>query len=256
MVSIDHAGPVVAGLLQHGALGIDEDAAAHPDRAGAVHAHREGLVDDGVGPGQHELLRAVGGCGLDDVEHGLRAHPAEMAGDLGEPGVVADREAEAPDAVDVEDDEAVARVVWLVRPPREDLAVARDQFAGRGEDEGRVEEFAVRSELAHAAGDEPDAGLPGDRAECGYEWPVERCCRVAQERVAPLRRFLFRSEEMQLRVHHEADAFVVGHYPSEIGSEGVEWRTDGQRLCLHCGYTNVPRHFRSFSGRLCPRGIK
>lgn len=48
---------------------------------------------------------AVGGGGHDRVEDHFGAHPGQVAGDLREPGVVADREADPAGPGQVEDDE-------------------------------------------------------------------------------------------------------------------------------------------------------
>src|SRR5690606_23843198 len=83
--------------IDHAAFGVDDEAHATTDGAGAIDAHREGLVGDGVGSCQHHLLFTVGRGGLHDVDDDVGTHPGKVTRDFREPGVVADGQADTSD---------------------------------------------------------------------------------------------------------------------------------------------------------------
>ncbi len=118
-------------------LGVHDEAAPDTVRRRRVEAGHEHLVHDRVGLREHDFLGAVDGGRAHQVQYEVGALPRQVAGDFGEPGVVADRQAHASVVLHVEDHEAAAGRGGLVGPPREDLAVLRDPFA-RGRVDGAV----------------------------------------------------------------------------------------------------------------------
>src|SRR3954462_6777674 len=153
-----------AGLVADVAFGVHDHAAPQRHRRRGVDADDVDLVGDGVGAGQHELGVAVARGRQRGLQHHLRAGPRQRAEDLGEGAVVADGQADAADAGDVEGREAGAGHRLLVGLPREALAVIRHQLAvGREHDGGVV--HAVGVALVQRAGHQPQLGPAGQRAE-------------------------------------------------------------------------------------------
>ncbi len=156
------------------ALGVHEEAAPHPGGGGGVDAGDEHLVGEGVGAGQDGLLLAVAGGRLDDVEDQLGAQVGEVAGDLREPGVVADGQADAAVLAHLEDDELGAGRDPLVGAPGADLAVRGHPAALGRVHRGGVVDVPVRAPLVQAARGEPDTEVTGELAEPPVEGAVER----------------------------------------------------------------------------------
>ena len=179
------------------ALRVHDDALALAGGAGAVDADHKDLVDDGVGLGEDQFLFAVRGGGFDDVEDHLGAHPGELAGDLGEPGVVADVQAHPADAGQVHGGELVAGVVGLERAPGEDLPVVAGELPFRGQDQLGVEQLPFRAAFADAAGDQPDVEVFGELLELFDPGAVQRF-GTCLEHFGSLQVRVFIAEEVQL----------------------------------------------------------
>ena len=132
-LEVEHLGEELlagAGREQHPPLGIHRRAAPPADRARCVDVHHVALVHDGVRAREDELLLAVGRARERGMQDHLGALQREAARHLREPAVVADHQAGAADARDVEHGRRrVARRALLERPPGEQLAVAAYEVA-------------------------------------------------------------------------------------------------------------------------------
>jgi hypothetical protein len=107
------------------------------------------------------------------VQDRLGAAEREAPGDLGEPDVVADAEAERADPWQLEHARLAPGHDALVRRPREQLAVAGDQLALGTQDHRRVVD-GVAVALVQGAGDQPDAAALGQRGEALGGRPGDR----------------------------------------------------------------------------------
>ena len=217
---------------QHFAFGADQQAIAAPHRPRAIEREQRDLVGDRGGAREDYLLGAVGRGGLDEVDHEIGAHPRDLAGGFGEPGVIADGQANAGAfapilAGHVEDHPLIARIIRLARAPREDLAIGGQHLAQGAIDARGVEEFALGASLAQGAGDQRDAQFGGE----GGERPIQRAAqglgRGAQGGVGLGDVGVGAVKEMQFGKDHQRDAGVGGKAGARLLRKGFKRRAQG-----------------------------
>src|SRR5207237_4932617 len=128
---------------------------------------------------------------------------------------------EAADAADVEADRLRTRLRGLVRLPGEALAVARDELAGRRQDERGVRHAAVHS-FEDAAGDQPERCLARERAEPLGEltWDVDRELLLRWEAVRIDQRR--QGHQMKLGSDHELQSVERGAERTHVTLELLE----------------------------------
>ena len=217
----------VRGRRAHCAVRVDHEGAPAPGRRCSVERSDPHLVHDGVAAHDGQFLFAIARGGLDEVEDELGATPGEMPGVLGEPDVVADREADLADAGQLDDLEARPHRRRLVGAPGKNLAVARDALAVGGKHERGVVDAAVLGAFKHGAGYQPNAQLLRKR-------PEREKCRVGIEIARQVldRRVRLGGVEVQLGVHPERHGGVGGGELAQLCGEFLV-TTGGRSGVLH-----------------------
>jgi hypothetical protein len=182
----------------------------------------ENLVLDGPGPQQRLPVR-LAGLGREGAGHGHEARPAsgELAVELRETHVVADREAQASErrgghhALLAGGDadrlfDHITAVIAQIDVEEVDLPVHRlDRAIGREQRAGVVYARLPRDRLGDRARQDPDAERAGERADAADDFPIDGLGVGKRSALASqVRKHLGQRDELGTALHDLADALL------------------------------------------------
>lgn len=203
-------------LFEYFTFRANNDRATQTPRGRAVDAHKNNLIHNRICSGENNLLSAIGGARLYEVDDEIGPQPGKLAAGFGEPYVIAGVEAYSTYTVNVEDNEVGARSVGLVGSPWKHLSIACDEFARWAKHDRSVVKVSVWSLFVEGTRNEPDLVTFGNVGQTLHEFALQWYRVQIGRSLSPRLRNYLGVKEVELRVDEHLGRRVTIHHSRDI----------------------------------------